>query len=116
MEVQLAPGQLFLKYKVLREIGRGGMGTVFEAWDMALQRPVALKVLHSRLLENPTEAERIVAEARSVAVVSHPNIVRVHTLVEHDGVIAIEMEYVDGRSLSDVLKGGRSVTRGRPMS
>ncbi len=102
----MAPGQLFLKYKVLREIGRGGMGTVFEAWDTALHRPVALKVLHSRLLANPTEAERIVTEARSAAALSHPNIVRVHTLVEHDGLTAIDMEFIEGRSLDAILKSG----------
>ncbi|MCC6154153.1 MAG: protein kinase [Candidatus Hydrogenedentes bacterium] len=82
------------------------MGTVFEAWDTALQRRVALKVLHSHLLENPSEAGRIVQEARSAAFLSHPNIVRVHTLVEHEGATVIDMEYVEGQSLDAVLESG----------
>ncbi|MCC6154151.1 MAG: protein kinase [Candidatus Hydrogenedentes bacterium] len=83
------------------------MGAVFEAWDTALERPVALKVLHPRLLTNPRDAARIVAEARAAAALCHPNIVRVHALVEHDDVTAIDMEFVEGKSLNTVLQSGR---------
>lgn len=106
VEQSLTPGQQFLKYQVRREIGHGGMGTVFEAWDTDLRRPVALKVLFPRLLANPANANRIAEEARAAAALSHPNIVRIHTLIEHDGLTVIDMEYVEGRPLNALLNTG----------
>ncbi len=106
MEPGIKINESFLKYVIRREVGRGGMGIVFEAWDEDLHRQVALKVLHPRLLVNSAHGHRIVAEARAAASLHHPNIVRVHTLLEHQGITVIDMEYVEGRSLEAVLATG----------
>lgn len=87
-------------YRIERELGRGGMGAVFLARDLALDRDVAIKVLPPDLGLNPTLRERFVREARLAASLSHPNIVHVHAVLEHGDLLAIVMQYVDGETLS----------------
>lgn len=91
------------KYHVLRELGRGGMGVVYLAEDKHLKREVALKVLYEHLNKETAFVERFREEARSVSTLHHPNIVCVHGLEHTNGVVAIDMEYVDGYSLDMVL-------------
>lgn len=97
------------KYHVLRELGRGGMGVVYLAEDRHLQRQVALKVLYEHLYRETAFVERFREEARSVSTLHHPNIVCVHGLEQTNGVVAIDMEYVDGHSL-DLLSGTSQMT------
>lgn len=87
------------KYKILSELGRGGMGVVYLAEDSLLKRKVALKVLYEHLCRESEFVERFHEEARSVSTLHHPNIVCVHGLERSANVYLIDMEYVDGLSL-----------------
>jgi serine/threonine protein kinase len=94
-------------FDVVREIGRGGMGVVYEARQRALDRRVALKVLHGIGRSNPQAVERFRREAASAARLAHPNIIQVYAFGEAGGFHYIAMEYVDGPSLDRVLVDGR---------
>jgi predicted Ser/Thr protein kinase len=95
-------GRTLGQYQILDEIGRGGMGAVYKAWQPALQRYVAIKVLTSRL-GDPEVVQRFQREASIAANLSHPNIVTIYDIAQQDNVIFIAMEYVAGRPLSDVI-------------
>jgi serine/threonine-protein kinase len=90
-------------FEVERLLGRGGMGEVYLARQVSLNRPVALKVLRTDLLSKPTYLSRFEAEATTVAKLNHPNIVHIYTLGCVDGVRFIAMEYVQGTNLRDYL-------------
>src|SRR5438309_4151681 len=87
------------KYVVVRELGRGGMGVVYEARDPALDRPVALKLINGR-----ADPERFLREAQSAAKVIHPNLVPIFDLGEHDGSPFLVMELVAGMTASEFLE------------
>jgi serine/threonine-protein kinase len=89
------------RYRIERELGRGGMATVFLAHDGELERPVAVKLLAEHLASDDDFRARFVREARLAGRLSHPNIVRVYDAGEKDGRPFIVMEYVAGRSLAD---------------
>lgn len=89
------------RYQITRELGRGGMGAVFHALDLALDREVAIKVLPPELAAQPVLRERFVREARLAASLSHPNIVHVHAVEEHPDLLGFVMQYVDGESLGE---------------
>jgi tetratricopeptide (TPR) repeat protein len=78
--------------------GRGGMGTVYAAWDPKLRRRVALKVLHGE--RSPAASERLRLEAQALAALSHPNIVEVYEIGDDDGTVFVVMELVEGESLA----------------
>src|ERR1041384_1192003 len=88
------------KYTLERELGRGGMGIVFLARDVALDRPVALKLLPPYLAAQSGFRDRFLSEARLAARLSHPNIVTVHAVEEHGELIFFVMAYIRGESLS----------------
>jgi serine/threonine-protein kinase len=90
-------------FQVERPLGRGGMGEVYLARQISLNRPVALKVLRPDLLTKPTYLSRFEAEATTVAKLNHPNIVHIYTLGCVDGIRFIAMEYVQGTNLRDYL-------------
>jgi serine/threonine protein kinase/WD40 repeat protein len=90
-------------YRVLREIGRGGMGIVYEAEQVSLGRHVALKVLPQQTLPNPTQRQRFEREARSAAKLHHTNIVPVFGVGEDDGLHYYVMQYIPGLGLDAVL-------------
>jgi len=95
-------GKTLGKYELLERIGRGGMAEVYKAYHAALDRHVAIKVLHPFLSEDPTFKERFESEARNVARLRHPNIVQVYDF-EHDAdrdLYYMVMEYIDGPTLS----------------
>jgi serine/threonine-protein kinase len=92
------------QYQVVREIGRGGMGVVFLARDIALHRLVAIKVLRYEFAASEEHRERFRREARMTARLSHPNIVPVHTFGEADELVYIVMKYVHGQSLAERLR------------
>ena len=89
------------RYEVRRELGRGGMGAVFLAEDLALDREVAIKVLPPELAVQPALRERFVREAKLAASLSHPNIIHVHAVEEHGDLLAFVMQYVDGETLTE---------------
>ncbi len=86
------------RLEIRRELGRGSFATVYLAWDPALEREIALKVLHD---EGRTDA--MIQEARLLARVRHPNVVTVFGVDEYDGTVGLRMEYVDGLTLKQAL-------------
>jgi WD40 repeat protein len=97
-----APRQLG-DYRILREVGRGGMGVVYEAVQLALGRHVALKVLPYEAAANPTHLQRFNREARAAARLHHSNIVPVHDVGEHQGVHYYAMQFIQGQGLDEIL-------------
>jgi beta-lactam-binding protein with PASTA domain/predicted Ser/Thr protein kinase len=92
------------RYELHRRLGRGGMAEVFLARDQLLDRPVAVKVLFPEYATDPAFVERFRREATAAANLNHPNIVGVFDWGEADGTYFIVMEYVDGRTLSEILQ------------
>ncbi len=98
-----APGRTFGDFVIQEELGRGGMGVVYLAWQPSLRRRVALKVMASGLTLSKRHVERFRREAAAAAQLHHRAIVAVHALVEVDGTFALAMDYVAGRNLADIL-------------
>jgi eukaryotic-like serine/threonine-protein kinase len=97
------------KYRLLEHLGAGGMGSVFLCEHISMRRWVAIKILPFAKAKDPSYLERFYREARAVAALDHPNIVRAHD-IDHDGKLHfLVMEYVDGSSLQDII------TRHGPM-
>ncbi|MFJ2029292.1 Stk1 family PASTA domain-containing Ser/Thr kinase [Streptosporangium sp. NPDC087985] len=92
------------RYRVESRIARGGMATVYVALDIRLDRTVAVKVMHRSLAEDPTFVRRFIGEAKSVASLSHPNVVHVFDQGTDGDNVYLSMEYVPGRTLRDVLR------------
>ncbi len=107
-------GRTLGDFRVEREIGRGGMGIVFEATQLSLHRRVALKVLPPSILQNSKAVERFAREAAATAHLQHPNIVRVYSVGLEGEHHYIAMELLEGRTLFDVLadlRGLRTIDR-----
>jgi hypothetical protein len=102
----LATGTVLGPYRIVREIGRGGMGVVYEAEDTRLLRPVALKVLPREYARDPLRRERLTREARAAAALAHPSIATVHALDEVDGTLFLVSELVRGETLREELRRG----------
>ena len=96
--------QLGDRYAIERELGRGGMGAVYLARDLRLDRLVALKVLPSELAGDSALRERFLRETRTAASFSHPNIVPVHAVEEREGVLAFAMGFVEGESIAERVR------------
>ncbi len=94
------------KYQIQREIARGGMGTIFHAIDLTLRREVAIKVLHAHYSGDPSFAQRFLGEARGMARLDHPNIVRVYAVEEEGEIHYIVMEFFPGQDLKHILREG----------
>ncbi|MCC7054874.1 MAG: serine/threonine protein kinase [Gemmatimonadaceae bacterium] len=93
------PAALTSRYAIERELGRGGMGAVYLARDRTLDRDVALKVLPPEVASSASLRERFLRETRVAASFSHPNIVPVYAVEQHDDVLAYAMGFIDGESL-----------------
>jgi ELWxxDGT repeat protein len=101
MDPNLSP---FPSHRIVRLVGSGGMGAVYEAWDLRLERRVALKVLHPHLTLEPDHKHRLLREARLAARLEHPGIVRVYGIHEHEAGLALEMQFVVGTPLHQLLQ------------
>ncbi len=99
----LAPNEKLGQYRLVEEIGRGGMGVVWKALDTRLGRHVALKLLSEENTSDPERLKRLEHEARTVASLNHPNIVTLFSVEEVDGQHFITMELVDGKSLAELI-------------
>jgi serine/threonine protein kinase len=111
METFVPPGSAMVgrtlkHYKIEALLGRGGMGVVYRARDLRLQRPVALKMLTPGLVSDPDRKTRFLREAQSAAALTHPAIAQVYDIDEADGGIFIAMEYVDGKTVSRLIADG----------
>ncbi|MFC1575894.1 protein kinase [Gemmatimonadota bacterium] len=92
------------RYSLERELGRGGMGVVYLAHEVRLDRPVALKLLPTQLATQPVFRERFLQEARTAAKLSHPNIVPIHAVDEVDDFVFFAMAFVEGESLGQRIR------------
>ncbi len=91
-------------YKIIKELGKGGMSTIYLAQDIALERYVAVKLLHPALSTDPKNRERLKREALAIARLDHPNIVHVYNYIEEGDQSCIVMEYINGTTLSDFVE------------
>jgi len=98
------------RYRVEREIGKGGMGAVYRGWDTVLERPVALKKLAERLTGDEDCLSRFCREAKALARLTHPSIVQVYDLVEEGGDIWMALEYAGGGDLAEYLRSKTRLT------
>jgi serine/threonine-protein kinase len=106
-QVGLASGQQISRYRILSQLGAGGMGEVYLAEDAQLRRRVALKVLPSLFTHDRERLKRFQTEARAAAALNHPNIAVLHSVEEAEGRHFITMEYVEGQTLTRLIaKGG----------
>src|SRR5277367_1319304 len=103
----LRPGERVGNYEILAMAGAGGMGVVYKALDLKLQRTVALKFLPAQLNVTEKEKERFMKEARTASALDHPNIGVIHGVEETaDGRAYIVMAFYAGKSLGQILSGG----------
>ena len=98
------------RYEIGKRIGRGGMAEIFQARDILLDRPVAMKVLFPEFATDPAFVERFRREAQAAANLNHPNIVAVYDWGKVNNTYYIAMEYVNGRTLADILKQSGTLT------
>lgn len=102
---RFAPGVIVAdRYRIVGQLGKGGMGEVYRADDLKLGQPVALKFLPEHLAYNRVSLDRLFNEVRIARAVSHPNVCRVHDIGEVDDVHFLSMEYVDGEDLATLLR------------
>jgi serine/threonine protein kinase/tetratricopeptide (TPR) repeat protein len=106
MATSLSVGQTISHYRITGKLGVGGMGVVYRAGDLSLQRDAALKVLPTQAAADPDARKRLVNEARAASRLNHPNIATIYEVGEGDGSPFIAMELVSGESLKDVLLHG----------
>ncbi|MDH5282606.1 MAG: protein kinase [Gemmatimonadota bacterium] len=96
-------GVLAGRYEIKSQLGEGGMGVVYRAYDRELGEPVAIKTLRAELLGDASQLERFKQEIRLARRITHPNVVRTHDLGEADGLYFITMEFVEGTSLDQLI-------------
>lgn len=105
-------GQTLSHYRLIGKIGEGGMGVVWKAHDLRLERDVAIKFLPESVADNPSQRELFEREAKAVAALHHPGIVTIHSVEESDGVLFFTMELVEGEPLSQrLIRGDRDFGR-----
>src|SRR6266404_7223714 len=105
---QLSPGATLSHYRIVSQLGAGGMGEVYLAQDNKLDRKVALKILPSDVASNRDRMDRFVREAKAAAALSHPNIAQIFEIGEHDGTHFIAMEFVEGVTLREKIHRERT--------
>src|SRR5712691_1391591 len=104
-------GQAIAHYKILSLLGRGGMGEVYLARDIRLDRKVALKILPTELAANEDRMRRFVQEAKAAAALNHPNIAHIYEIGEAEGATFMTMEFIDGVTLREKIHGDKTELR-----
>jgi two-component system LytT family response regulator len=105
MPESLAAGTILAHYRIVSRLGAGGMGEVYLAEDLNLERPVALKILPPEVARDADRMRRFVQEAKTASALSHPNVARVFEIGEADGVSFLAMEYIEGETLDAHICG-----------
>ena len=98
------PPAEFGRYRIVRRLGTGGMGSVYLAHDKQLDRDVALKIPRFGGSDSDVQVQRFYREARAMATLRHPNLCVVHDVGQQDGIHFLTMDYVEGKDLADWLK------------
>jgi hypothetical protein len=109
----LREGDEFAGHRILGIAGRGGMGVVYRAIQLDLDRPVALKLIAPQLAEDPGFRERFVRESRAAASIDHPNVIPIYYTGEDDGALYIAMRYVEGSDLRTLVRAEQHLDPGR---
>ena len=104
MKAAIGPGMIFAGYRVETLVGRGGMGVVYRATDLSLERPVALKLVAPELAEDGRFRERFLREPRLAASLDHPHVIPIYEAGEHDGQLYLAMRFVEGSDLRTLLE------------
>jgi serine/threonine protein kinase len=102
----LTGGERFAHYRIICQLGAGGMGEVYRARDEQLDREVAVKVLPASSFDDPAARARLVREARAAGALNHPNVCTVYEVGEAKGQAYIAMELVEGQTLTAKLAAG----------
>jgi serine/threonine-protein kinase len=100
----------FGHYEVTAELGRGGMGVVYKGWEPSLNRKVAIKCLGEHLLNDEDLVERFTREAKATAALNNPNVIQIYFIGKEQNIPFFAMEYIEGQSLDDILKGDNSLS------
>src|SRR6188768_2375398 len=101
---ELEPGTVFAGHRIEMVAGRGGMGVVYKATQLALDRTIALKVIAAGLLEDQTVRARFVRESKVAASIDHPNVIPIYYAGEEDGIAYIAMRYVSGDDIRSLVR------------
>jgi hypothetical protein len=104
MIAAMGPGATFAGYRVESLVGRGGMGVVYRAWDLSLERPVALKLIAPELAQDERFRARFLREPRLAASLDHPGVVPIYEAGEWEGQLYLAMRFVEGSDLKSVLE------------
>jgi eukaryotic-like serine/threonine-protein kinase len=111
MSLLLEVGTRLGRYEILSQIGAGGMGEVYLAHDIELERSVALKLLPSNLASDQQRMQRFIQEAKAASALNHPNILTIHEIGRDGNLRFIAMEYVDGLTLRKHMAVGLELIR-----
>src|SRR5215218_7272704 len=104
MKAAFTPGTTFANYRVESLLGRGGMGVVYLARDLSLDRPVALKLIAPELADDEQFRARFLREPKLAASLDHPNVIPIYEAGEHDGQLYLAMRFVEGSDLRTLLE------------
>ena len=116
MRVALSRGMIFAGYRVEAQVGRGGMGVVYRATDLSLERPVALKLVAPELAEDERFRERFLREPRLAASLDHPHVIPIYEAGEHDGQLYLAMRFVEGSDLRTILEREEKLSPERTLA
>jgi streptogramin lyase/predicted Ser/Thr protein kinase len=112
----MSPGATFAGYRVESLVGRGGMGVVYRATDLSLERPVALKLIAPELAQDERFRARFLREPRLAAALDHPSVVPIYEAGEHEGQLYLAMRYVEGSDLKTLLEREQPLSAERSVS
>src|SRR5215470_11615565 len=99
-------GQKLSHYEILAKLGEGGMGVVYKARDLRLDRFVSIKVLRAEQLKDESRKQRFIQEAKAASSLNHPNIITIYEIDQENGTDFIVMEFVAGKTLQQLIPAG----------